>query len=139
VPLRRKIQQLVDELAEVGDPHERLSLVIDRAKKIPPLPAAERTDAHRVRGCVSVVWLVGQLRDGRCHFRSDAESPIVRGLVALLCECFSGFTPAEILASDADPLGALDLTRNLSPTRRNGLAAARQAIQAFARTSVTPS
>jgi cysteine desulfuration protein SufE len=134
MPLRQKIQQLVDELALVDDPHERLTLVIDRAKKIPPLAPVERIDGHRVRGCVSVVWLVGEVRDGRCVFRSDAESPIVRGLVALLCECFSGFTPAEIVATDADPLTALDLTKNLSPTRRNGLAAARQAIHTFART-----
>jgi cysteine desulfuration protein SufE len=138
VPLRRKVQQLVDELAAVDDPHERLSLVIDRARKIPPLSATERTDGNRVRGCVSVVWLAGHVRDGRCEFRSDADSPIVRGLVALLCECFSGFTPAEIVATDVDPLSALDLTRNLSPTRRNGLAAARQAIQAFARANLPP-
>ncbi len=133
MPLRRKIQQLVDELAVVDDPHERLTFVVDRAKKVPPLPAADRIDAHRVRGCVSVVWLVGEVRDGRCVFRSDAESPIVRALVALLCESFSGFTPEEIVATDADPLVALDLVKNLSPTRRNGLAAARGAIHAFAR------
>ena len=32
----------------------------------------------------------------------------------------------------ADPLAALDLTKNLSPTRRNGLASARATIRAFA-------
>ena len=136
MPLRAKLQQLVDDLAVVDDPQERLALVIDRAKKIPPLPAAERTDAHRVRGCVSVVWLIGEIRDDRCAFRSDAESPVVRGLLALLCEFYSGFTPAEILATDADPLEALGVTRHLSPTRRNGLTAARNAIHAFARTNL---
>jgi cysteine desulfuration protein SufE len=132
VPLHRKLQQLVDDLSIIDDPQERLAFVVDRAKKIPPLPAGERTDAHRVPGCVSVVWLVPELRDGRCHFRSDAESPLVRGLVALVCEFFSGFTPAEIIAADLDPLDALGLARNLSPTRRNGLAAVRAAIRAFA-------
>jgi cysteine desulfuration protein SufE len=83
-----------------------------------------------------VVWVVGELRDGHCYFRSDAESPIVRGLVALLCESFSGFTPRQIVESDADPLAALELSANLSPTRRNGLAAARLAIRDFARQHV---
>lgn len=132
VPLRRKLQHLLDELAAVDDPHERLTLVLDRAKKIPPLPAAVRTDAHRVPGCISPVWLRSEMHDGHCIFHGDAESPLVRGLVALLCDFHSGATPAQILATDADPLDSLGLARHLTPTRRNGLAALRAAIRAFA-------
>lgn len=138
VPLTRKLQQLVEDLAVLDDPQERLALVVDRARRVPPLPASDRTDANRVRGCVSVVWLVGELRDGACHFRGDAESPLVRGLIVLLCEFFSGFPPQVIAPSDADPLESLGLTRNLSPTRRNGLNATRAAIRAFARAHLPP-
>jgi cysteine desulfuration protein SufE len=112
---------------------ERLAVVVDRGRRLPALPAADRTDAHRVAGCVSVVWLVGELRSGVCHFRSDAESPLVRGLVAFVCEFFTGATPAEILASDLDPLAAGGIAPHLSPTRQNGLAAVRAAIRSFAR------
>lgn len=120
------------------DPQERLALIVDRAKRQPPLPSAERTDANRVRGCVSVVWLLGELREGRCAFRSDAESPVVRGLVGLLCDFFSGFAPAAIAASDVDPLETLGVARNLSPTRRNGLAAARARIRELAAQWASP-
>ena len=130
--LAEKQSQLIDGLALIDDPQERLAVVVDRAKKLPPLADHERTDAHLVRGCVSRVHLAGELRDGRCHFRADADSPLVRGLVALLCEFFSGATPAEIAASDADPLAELALVKNLSPTRQNGLASVRAAIRAFA-------
>jgi cysteine desulfuration protein SufE len=130
--LAEKLQRVVDEFSVFDDPHERLAAVVDRAKRTPSLPAADRIDANRVRGCVSVVWLVADLRDNRCYFRSDAESPIVRGLVVFLCDFFSGAPPDEISASSLDPLAALDLTRNLSPTRRNGLAAAHKAIREFA-------
>lgn len=131
--LAEKQQQLVDDLALIDDRQERLGAVVDRARKRPPLAAAERTDTHRVRGCVSEVYLVGTIDEsGCCHFRCDADSPLVRGLVVLLCDFFSGATPAEIVASDADPLRALDLTKNLSPTRQNGLASTRAAIRAFA-------
>jgi cysteine desulfuration protein SufE len=134
VTLAEKQQHLVDDLAIIDDLQERLATVVDRARKLPPFPAAERTDEHRVRGCVSVVYLVGTLdADGRCQFRCDADSPLVRGLVALLCNFFSGATPTEIVASDADPLTALELTKNLSPTRQNGLASTRAAIRAFAK------
>jgi cysteine desulfuration protein SufE len=128
-----KLQRLIDELSVVDDPQERLTWAVDRARRAPHLPPALRTDANRVHGCVSVVWLICGLREGRCEFRGDAESPIVRGLVVLLCDFHTDLAPAELAAFDTDPLEALALTRNLSPTRRNGLAAVRTAMRAFAR------
>ncbi len=130
--LTEKLQALTDDLALIDDPHERLGAVVDRAKKLPPLADPERTDAHRVRGCISLVHLVGEVRDGRCYFRCDADGPLVRGLVALLCTFYSGATPADIATFAPDPLESLDLAKNLSPTRRNGLASARATIRAFA-------
>ena len=130
--LGQRQQQLVDDFAIIEDAQERLSAVIDRAKHLPPLPAADRTEDHRVSGCVSQVWVVGELRGGRCFFRCDADGPLVKGLVAFLCEYFSGAIPTEIAASDADPLEALGLMSNLSPTRHNGLAAVRARIRELA-------
>jgi cysteine desulfuration protein SufE len=134
--LADKLQQLTDDLSVFEDPQERLGAIVDRAKRVPPLPASERTEANRVRGCVSVVWLMADLREGRGYFRGDAESPVVRGLVVCLCDFFSGAPIDEIAASDLEPLEALDVIRNLSPTRRNGLAAVRKAIREFAQKAV---
>ncbi|MDB6127409.1 MAG: sufE [Verrucomicrobia bacterium] len=129
--LVEKQQRLAEDLAVIPDPHERLNEVVIRARRAPPLSDAERIDANRVRGCVSAVWLVGEVRDGRCYFRADADGPLVKGLVTFLCEFFSGATPAEIVATEANPLAALGLIRNLSPTRQNGLASALATIRAF--------
>lgn len=135
MPLAEKQQQLTDDLAIIEDPQERLGAVIDRAKRKPPLPAAEKAPEHRVPGCVSQVWVLGELRAGACHFRCDADGPLVRGLVAFLCEFFSGGTPAEVAATiDQDPLESLGLVRNLSPTRRVGLASVRARIRELAQT-----
>jgi cysteine desulfuration protein SufE len=134
--LAEKLQRTVDDLAVLDDPQERLGALVDRAKRRPPLPPEDRTEANRVRGCVSVVWLAGDMRDGRCFFRSDAESPVVRGLVSFLGDFFSDAPVGEVAASELEPLDALDVTRNLSPTRRNGLAAARKAIREFAQGAV---
>ncbi len=131
--LTEKLAHLADELSVLPDAQERLATIVDRAKRQPSLPADERIEAHRVAGCVSVVWVAGELRNGRCHFRCDAESPLVRGLVTFVCEFFTAATPAEILADELDPLETLGLAKNLSPTRRNGLAAVRRAIFSFAR------
>jgi len=136
MPITAAQQQLVDDFALIEDVQERLGAVVDRAKRLPPLPAADKSEQNRVQGCVSQVWVVGELRDGRCFFRCDADGPLVKGLVAFLCEFFSGATPAEIAASDASPIESLGLMRNLSPTRVNGLAAVRARIRELAKTPI---
>jgi cysteine desulfuration protein SufE len=128
-----KLARLAEELEVFPDPQERLSFVVDRAKRAAPLSPAEKVDANRVRGCVSVVWLVGEVDDGVCRFRFDADSPVVRGLLGLLCDFFTGFPPTAIATCDLDPLESLGLLRDLSPTRRNGLASARARIRELAR------
>jgi cysteine desulfuration protein SufE len=132
VTLAEKQQQLIDNYTLIPDPQERLAAVVDAARRRPPLPEAERIEAHRVQGCVSQAWLVGELRAGRCQFRCDADSPLVRGLLWLLCDFYSDAPPAEVAATEPTLLGALGLDRNLSPTRLNGLRSVRARIRAFA-------
>ncbi len=130
--LAAKQQQLLDEAAFIDDPQERLAFLSDRARRVPPMPSELRVETYRIAGCVSPVWLVCEHRDGKCFYQGDADSPIVRALVIFLAEFFSGATPVEIVALDTDPLGTLGITRNLSPTRRNGLSAVRARIRGFA-------
>ncbi|SDR78600.1 cysteine desulfuration protein SufE [Opitutus sp. GAS368] len=132
VSLVEKQSQLVADYEIIPDPQERLAAVVDQARKRPPLPDTARTEANRVKGCVSLAWIVGELRDGRCFFRSDADSPLVRGLLVLLCDFYSGATPAEVMATEPALLEELGLARNLSPTRLNGLRSVRAKIREFA-------
>jgi cysteine desulfuration protein SufE len=134
VTLAEKQQQLVADYAIIDDPQERLAAVVDRARRSPPLPATERTEANRVKGCVSLAWIAAGLRDGRCQFRSDADSPLVRGLLLLLCDFYSGATPADVVATEPALLEELGLAQNLSPTRLNGLRSVRAKIRDFAAT-----
>ncbi|MBI2498334.1 MAG: SufE family protein [Opitutae bacterium] len=130
--LAEKQRQLIEDYAIIPDPQERLAAVVDQARRRPPLPAAERTEANRVRGCISLAWVVGEARDGRCYFRSDADSPLVRGLLTLLCDFYSGATPADVAATEPALLEELGLARNLSPTGLNGLRSVRARIREFA-------
>jgi cysteine desulfuration protein SufE len=132
VTLAEKQQQLIADLLIVDDAQERLVLVVDRARQRPALPAAERTDENRVKGCVSQAWVVAEVRDGLCQFRCDADSPLVRGLLMLLCDFYSGATPADVVATEPTLFEHLGLARNLSPTRLNGLASVRAKIRDFA-------
>lgn len=132
MPLAEKQRQLIDDYAIIPDSQERLAAVVDQARRRPPLSEAERIESNRVKGCVSQAWLVSELRDGRCFFRGDADSPLVRGLLALLCDFYSDATPAEVAATEPALLEELGLARNLSPTRLNGLRSVRAKIREFA-------
>ncbi len=124
--------QLIEDLSFIEDKQERLAAVVDRARRRPPFPPSSKTDAHRVHGCISQVWVTGELRDGGIHFEFDADSPLVKGLVALLIDLYEGGTPADIVATEPVLFEQLGLSRDLTATRQNGLVAVRAHIKAVA-------
>ena len=130
--LAEKQKQFIADYSIIDDPQERLAAVVDNARRRPPLPEAERIEANRVKGCVSLAWVVGEVRTGRCFFRSDADSPLVRGLLALLCDFYSGATPTDVRATEPELLEQLGLAKTISPTRLNGLRSVRARIRDFA-------
>ena len=115
---------LVDDFEALEDWEERYRYVIDLGRDLPALSAEERSDANKVRGCASQVWLVSD-RDGegRVRFRGDSDAHIVRGLIAILERLYSGRPPSAILQFDAKAaFGKLGLSEALSSQRANGLA-----------------
>jgi cysteine desulfuration protein SufE len=118
-----ELTELIDEFELLGDWEERYRHVIDLGKTLAPRSDEERSDANKVRGCASQVWLVTERGpDGRLAFRGDSDAHIVRGLIALLLRLYSGRTPAEVLAFDAKAgLARLGLSGALSAQRSNGL------------------
>lgn len=127
-----KQASLVARLQPVEDAQERLALLVGLGRKLTTLPEALRVEEHRVRGCTSRVWLVPELREGRCHFRLEADSSVVKGLAACVCELYQGATPAEAVAWEPTLLEELRLSAHVSPTRAHGLQAVRAAIRQFA-------
>ena len=99
----QELSELAAEFELLGDWEERYRYVIDLGRELAPLSDAERTDANKVRGCASQVWLVTEPQDdGTLRFRGDSDAHIVRGLIAVLLRLYSGRAPAEILAFDAN-------------------------------------
>jgi cysteine desulfuration protein SufE len=117
------LAELEAEFDLLGDWEERFRYVIELGKGLAPLTDAERSDANKVRGCASQVWLVAERTDdGRIAFRGDSDAHLVRGLVAILLRLYSGRTAEEILAIDAKgAVERLGLPGALSTQRSNGL------------------
>jgi cysteine desulfuration protein SufE len=116
------IEQIIDDFTVLDDWDERYRYIIDLGRKMAPFPEALRTDAVKVRGCASQVWLVSTREGERLNFIGDSDALIVRGLIAILLQIYSGKTPAEILNLDAKKiLATLGLDTHLSQQRSNGL------------------
>jgi cysteine desulfurase/selenocysteine lyase len=128
--------KLVDAFSFLEDWPERHSYILDLGKKIPPLPAALKTEANRVYGCQSTVYLSARRQPGTedvLEFLADSDADLVRGLIALLERVFSGQRAADVVAFDVEGFFArLGLDQHLTLGRRNGLAAMAQRIRSLA-------
>lgn len=127
-----KQMALVAEFEALATWEERYARLIAMAKSLPPLEDGARIEANKVRGCSSQVWLVHELRDGLVHLRADGDAVLVRGLVGLLLQVYSGHSPREILGAPPDFLEDMGLNANLSPNRANGLASMAARIRQIA-------
>lgn len=130
--LDQQQQDLAKTLSHLRDSQERLTWLVEEARKRPMLDVSLRTDANRVEGCMARLWLTGEFRNGKCYYQSESDSLIVKAVAGLLCEFYSGHTPAEILGHPPDFLVKLGITQHLTPNRRNGLSRVWERIRSFA-------
>lgn len=121
----------IDEILEgfefIDDWEERYRFLIELGRELEPLPAEAHSEANKVRGCASQVWLETEVSEGEnptLSFRGDSDAHLVRGLIAVLLALYSGRTAREILATDAGAtLDRMGLKEHLTPQRSNGVRA----------------
>lgn len=123
-----------EEYGYFNDPQELFEYIIAKNKAAKNLDEEYKRDEFLVKGCVSSLWLVPSFDKGahKCHFKSDADSIITRGVAALVCELYDGLTPSEVLKLDPEFLEEVGISAHLSPNRRNGLSQLCKRIRDFA-------
>ena len=139
-----KIDEITANFALLDDWDDRYRYVIELGRTLDPLPEAARTDANKVSGCASQVWLLTDIeRDGRAEpvlrFTGDSDAHIVRGLIAILFAVYSGRPARQILDIDALALfDRLGLREHLTPQRSNGFKSMVGRIRDEARKALVP-
>jgi cysteine desulfuration protein SufE len=123
---------IVEEFGAFSDWTERYQYLIDLGRRLPPLPEDARTEANRITGCQSMVWIVHDGDARRLRFGGASDSAIVAGLAALLLRVYSGRSAEEILATEPRFIEAIGLAAHLSPTRSGGLASMLKRIREIA-------
>lgn len=115
--------------------------MIELGRTLEPLDEAAHSDANKVLGCASQVWLETRVATDASgtpvlNLKGDSDAHIVRGLVALVLALYSGQTAPKILATDAQNLfQSLGLSAHLTPQRTNGVRSMVERIKTDARSA----
>lgn len=129
---------IAEDFALFDDWREKIEYVLELGKSLEPFPDEHRTDANKVRGCQSQVWMVAETdpASGELRIKADSDAFIVKGLIALLLRLYANRKPADIVANPPDVFQEIGLGKHLSPTRANGLHAMIKRIHQIATAAV---
>ena len=128
-------QAALEAFQAVGSWEQRARMLMQWGERLPALAEEEKVDANLVQGCESLVWLVGRLQNGHWQFAASSEARMIRGLVALLLARVNGLSADQLQAVDLPGwFNQLGLSRQLSPSRSNGLNAVLQRMRDLTRT-----
>ncbi len=122
------LDAIVGEFADL-DAREKLELLVDYAKGLPPLTAEYEArkagEDRRVHECQTPVFLWTESDGGRARLVAEVapEAPTVKGFVAILAEAVAGRPVAEAAALPDDLLERLGLADVLGILRSRGLRA----------------
>lgn len=127
-------QEALDAFAQCPGWEQRARLLMQWGERLTPLADAERIEDNRVHGCESQVWLVAERLDRHWQFRASSDARLLRGLLAVLLARVNGLSSAELAEVElADWFAQLGLSRQLSPSRSNGLQAVLQRMRELTR------
>ena len=128
------IQQQLTSLRELfmlfEDPKDKFVQLMDMAKESEQLKENEKVEQNKINGCTSRAWVVTEQNgDDTYTFRTDSDSLIVKGLLTILEQIFSGQTADNILSiNSSDILYSIGLDKTITSQRTNGFSSAVQKI-----------
>lgn len=118
-----KEEDLVEDFSLFETWEEKYEYIIELGKKLPEMKAELKTLENKIKGCQSSVWLTASEKDSLIFFEGDSDSVIVKGLVSILVNVFSGQKADFILQHKLEFMETIGLMKHLAQTRSNGLLA----------------
>ena len=125
-------EEIVEEFSMFDEWLDKYEHIIELGKSLEPIDPEYRSDAWKVKGCQSQVWLQPGQRDGAVVFKADSDASITKGLVAMMVRVLSNQPAPAVAAAPLDFLGRIGLQEHLSPTRSNGLASMVKQMKLYA-------
>jgi cysteine desulfuration protein SufE len=118
--------QAIIEDFQLADKNERLELLLEYAKELPPLPPhmQENTaEMEQVTECQTPFFLASEVKDGKVTFYYDVplEAPTTRGYASILAQGLNGSSPQMVLKVPNTFYNWIGLGDIISPLRLRGV------------------
>ncbi len=114
------LEKRYQQFAKIDDKTKRFERIIELGKKLAPYPEEYKTEENQVKGCASLTYIRGEVKDGLVFYYGWSNSHLVSGLLALLVEGMSGSSPETILKIDPEFIEGMGLSQTLTASRANG-------------------
>lgn len=112
---------IVNDLAELGDSISQYTYLISCAAYCRPMPQEFKLDEYLVKECQVKTWLYTYHEKDVCYFHADSESLIVKGALALFQEIFNERTTEEIRGFQSRILQTESFVRHFTKEQLAGL------------------
>ena len=116
------IEEDIEVLDSLETDIDRYEYIIELGKSLKRIEDTKLlNNENYVVGCQSDVWLHHIKEDDTLQFYAHSDSKIVSGLLYILTEAFSGYTPNEMLNFNTSAIQKIPLGAQLSMQRQIGM------------------
>jgi len=129
--IQEKIKMTINDMAILDTWEEKFEYLMELSAKS-AFPANKKDDAHLIHGCQSLAWFHAEIKGDNLFFYADGDSMIVKGILSLLTNIFSGHPAEEILEADIGFIEKIGLGSQLSSARANSIKTVFDKILKFA-------
>lgn len=130
--IESKVADFKEDLDFFEDELQKYEFIIDLGKKLEALDDEHKIPANIVHGCTSQVWLICEEKDGKLFFKGTSDAVIVKGLVYMILQIFSGIDKETLKQTDMDIVYELELSEVITPNRQSGIIGMIKKIKEYA-------
>ena len=116
----KELDKIVLKLSTCNEPKKRYEYLLFLAKQLPDISIEDLNPELKVSGCISQVYVMPELDQGKLTWKGYSDALITKGMLALLIKGLTNLTPNEVIAIDPAFISATGLNKSLTPSRVNG-------------------
>tara|TARA_E500000331_G_C16926217_1_gene569904 strand:- start:87 stop:491 length:405 start_codon:yes stop_codon:yes gene_type:complete len=120
--------KIIDKITQMGEDlkllqgQDRLQYLVDKAREVEPLPDAAKTEANRIHGCASKLWIIGGAdTENKMRYQVDGDAFITKGTAKVVTDIVNGEDKIEVANLTVENFSALGIKELLTLQRQNGL------------------
>ena len=112
--IQEKINKWADDLSLL-EGTDRLTYLVELAKKATTLPEELRTEDRLIPGCISKIWVDVGLVEDKIKVYYDSDAMIPKGIATIVCDIFTDCTKEEARTFTEQDLQKLGFVQLVTP------------------------